>query len=73
LFKQIVNINGRCVRWVDSKNTLILQNLTIPPQVAKFRQQINAYVDSFGPGARLNSNLPRLPRRRLTFLLYDAA
>lgn len=50
LFKKTVSINGRCVRWIDSKNNLIVPGVTIPPQITKYKRQINAYVDSFGPG-----------------------
>ena len=52
LFKEEVIINGKPVRWIDSKNNLIIPGITIPPQLSKFRRQINAYVDSIGPGAQ---------------------
>lgn len=50
LFNEMVYINGKPVRWIDSKNCLIIPGLTLPPLLRKFKKQIDSYNQYYGPG-----------------------
>ena len=53
LFHEPIKINGRTVKWLDSKKCLLLPGVSSKQEVDKGIRQMAKYTDQFGPGAIL--------------------
>lgn len=46
-----VFVDGRPVKWIDAKHTLLMPDVTDSSILRRFMNQIRSYVDAYGPGA----------------------
>ena len=51
LFKTPIRINGKLIKWIDSKNSIIMPKITDGQIITDFKKQIDSYCELYGEGA----------------------